>query len=112
MYWEDSYTQWRFDRLPEALEAMRDPFFCALTPEESRPRSSLREVQEFPAYSTHLGTALTVVEHLSSEEAPLALWRTLGRWAAAFSGSRERGSDRAPRHLPRSVAQPGRRGGI
>ena len=57
VYWEDSYTQWRFDTLPEALEAMRDPFFSALTPEGSRPRSSLREVQEFPPYSSHLGTA-------------------------------------------------------
>ena len=42
VYWEDSYTQWRFDTLPEAFEAMRDPFFSALTPEGSRPRSSLR----------------------------------------------------------------------
>lgn len=86
VYWEDSYTQWRFDSLPEALEAMRDPFFSALTPEESRARSSLREIQEFPPYSTHLGTAMSVVEHLSSEQAPLALWRALGHWVAAFAG--------------------------
>lgn len=86
VFWEDSFTEWRFDSLPEALEALRDPFFSSLTPEESRSRSSLREVQEFPPYSSDMAVAMTVVEHLSSEDAPLALWRSFGHWSAAFAG--------------------------
>ena len=86
IYWEDSYTQWRFESLAEALEAMRDPFFSALTPEGSRSRSSLREVHEFPPYSSHLGSAMRVVEHLGTEEKPLVLWSSFGHWSATFAG--------------------------
>lgn len=87
VYWEDTCTQWRFDSLSEALEAMRDPFFTSFAPEQHRSRSSLREVNEYPCYTTELSAAMEVVRQLSLEAKPLSLRHASDQWSAGFPGA-------------------------
>lgn len=84
--WEDTYTNVRFDNLPEALEAMRDPLYSAFVPEQDRSNGSLKEVYEFPTYTSDLPNALKVVEHLSGEDKPLSLVWDVNKWRASFAG--------------------------
>jgi hypothetical protein len=84
--WEDTYTNFRFDNLPEALDAMRDPCFSAFVPDELRPNGSLKEVHEYPAYTADLACALKVVEYLSGEDKPLTLIWDVNKWRASFAG--------------------------
>lgn len=87
IYWEDTCTQWRFDSLPEALEAMRDPFFTSFAPEQNRTRSSLREVHDYPCYTTELTASMEVVKQLSAEAKPLSLRFEAEQWSAGFPGA-------------------------
>ncbi|HEV7867343.1 MAG TPA: hypothetical protein VGO90_06655 [Chthoniobacteraceae bacterium] len=83
-HWEDSHAQLRFDSIEEALEALRDPYFQQFIPEEDRARTILREVREFPAYSSDLDLAWQVVEKMSNRADALLIVQEQGMWRACF----------------------------
>jgi hypothetical protein len=89
VYWEDSYANQRFASLEEALAAMRDPFYQLFIPEQERADAVLAEVREFPRYSTHISTALEIVERFSAEGQSLHLRQKQEWWIAAFGSHPE-----------------------
>lgn len=89
VYWEHSYSHWRFDNLSDALEALNDPFFASMVPEAKRASLSVAEVREFPAYSSDLTASMRLVERLGAERKPLNLLAASEKWVAAF-GNDER----------------------
>jgi hypothetical protein len=84
VYWEHTYSHWRFDSLTDALDALDDPFFSGLVPETARESLSVAEVREFPPYSGDLSTAIRVVEQLGAERKSLTLSPGAQMWAASF----------------------------
>lgn len=89
IYWEHTDSQWRFDNLSDALDALHDPFFASLVPPARRSNLSVAEVREYPAYSADPVVALKIVERLGCDRRPLILQPFARRWAAAF-GADER----------------------
>ncbi len=89
IYWEDSYANQRFSSLEEALAAMRDPFYQLFIPEQERADAVLAEVREFPRYSTHIATALEIVERFSAQGESLHLRQKQEWWMAAFGSHPE-----------------------
>lgn len=87
VYWEHKHSQWRFDSLGDALNALDDPFFNALVPEAQRENLAVTEVREFPPYSGDLGEAIRVVEQLGAERKPLTLCPAVQKWVASFGES-------------------------
>jgi hypothetical protein len=86
VYWEHSYSRWRFDTLADALDALNDPFFASLVPEGQRGGLSVAEVREYPTYTSDLSTAMRLVERLGAERKPLTLASSPQKWAACFGG--------------------------
>jgi hypothetical protein len=84
IYWEHTYSHWRFESLGDALEALNDPFFASLVPEGKRASLSVAEVREYPAYSSDVTMAMRVVERLGEERKPLNLASLGQKWTAAF----------------------------
>ncbi len=93
IFWEDSYANQRFSSLEEALDAMRDPYFQLFIPERERAGAVLSEVREFPAYSSHISTALEIVERFSAAGEALHLRQKHEWWIASFGSHAE---SRAP----------------
>ncbi|HEY3901733.1 MAG TPA: hypothetical protein VGM54_24180 [Chthoniobacter sp.] len=96
IFWEEEHACLRFDSIEEALDAMRDPYFQLFIPEEARPHTALKEVQEFRPYSTELGLAWEVVERISPQLEPLHVRCQEGHWSAAFGDRPESVSRSAP----------------
>lgn len=89
IYWEHADSQWRFDHLSDALDALKDPFFVSLVPASSLSSLAIAEVREYPAYSVDPAAALKIVERLGCDRRPLTLLPFAHRWTAAF-GADER----------------------
>jgi hypothetical protein len=96
VFWEEEHACMRFDSIEEALEAMRDPYFQLFIPEEARPHTALKEVQEFRAYSSELTLAWEVVERISPQLEPMHVRCENGLWSAAFGDRPECSSRSAP----------------
>ena len=96
VFWEEEHACLRFDSIEEALEAMRDPYFQLFIPEEARPHTALKEVQEFRAYSSELALAWEVVERISPQLEPMHVRCENGFWSAAFGDRPECTSQSAP----------------
>lgn len=82
IHWEDSFAHFQFESRDEAIEAMSDPLLKEYIPEEKRKTLTLREVKEFSHYSTELGEAWKVVEHLGP--ATVKIERSGESWRASF----------------------------
>ena len=74
----------RFDSADEALEALREPYFQQFIPPSVRSSTVLREVLEYPPYSSDLGLAWEVVGKVATPRQPLCIWRDRETWCAAF----------------------------
>ena len=96
IFWEEEHACLRFESIDEALEAMRDPYFQLFIPEEARPHTALKEVQEFRPYSSELGLAWEVVERISPQLEPMHVRCQNGTWSAAFGDRPESTSSSAP----------------
>lgn len=88
MHWVNSHTDFEFDSVEEAVEAMNDPFYRDFVPPGTPATTVLTEVREFRRYSTDLTVAWDLVEHLSHTLEPLLVRRAGDKWEGAF-GSRE-----------------------
>ena len=81
-HWENARNHLRFPSLEDALDALEEPLFLALVPDEAEAKPALiREVKEFRTYSSDLNNAWNVVECV---DAPLLMRREAERWRAAF----------------------------
>ena len=88
VHWVNTQTDFQFDSVEEAVEAMEDPFFRQLQHRASPATTVLMEVREFRRYSAELALAWELVEHLSHSLEPLLVRRDGETWEGAF-GSRE-----------------------
>lgn len=84
IHWEDSHAHMRFESVDEALEALREPYFQQFIPASVRSETVLREIQEFPPYSSNLAIAWRVVERIATPRQALQIWRDRTAWCAAF----------------------------
>ena len=82
VHWEDSLGHFQFDSRDEALEAMSDPLVKEFLPEDNLESLTIHEVKEFSPYSSQLGEAWKVVEHLGLEKVKIE--RAGESWRAAF----------------------------
>ena len=96
VFWEEEHACLRFESIEEALDAMRDPYFQLFIPEEARPHTALKEVQEFRPYSTELTLAWEVVERIGPQLDPLHVRCQNGLWSAAFGNLPDSTSRSAP----------------
>jgi hypothetical protein len=96
VFWEEEHACLRFESIEEALEAMRDPYFQLFIPEEARPHTALKEVQEFRSYSSDLSLAWEVVERISPQLETMHVRCEDGVWSAAFGTRPEAVSRSAP----------------
>ncbi len=88
IHWTNSHTDFRFDSVEEAVEAVNDPFFSQFVHEGEYPTTVLTEVREFRRYSSELTIAWELVEHLSHGLEPLLIRREGDGWEGAF-GNRD-----------------------
>lgn len=87
-HWVNTHTEFRFNSVEEAIEAVNDPFFRQLTSADEPGTAVLMEVREFRRYSADLEIAWELVWHLSHRLEPLLVRRHGEIWEGAF-GSRE-----------------------
>jgi hypothetical protein len=81
-HWENARNHFRFASLEDALDALDEPLFLVLVPNEADAKPALiTEVKEFRAYSTDLNNAWNVVECVN---APLLMRREHEHWRATF----------------------------
>ena len=95
VYWINTQTEFQFDSVEEALDAMSDPFFRQLQDRENAPTTVLMEVRVFRRYSAELSVAWEIVELLSHCLEALLIRRDGKSWEAAF-GDREYSSAPTP----------------
>ena len=88
VHWVDSHTQFQFDSVEEAVEAVNDPFFQQFVQRDGPPTTVLMEVKEYRRYSSDLATAWELVEYLTHRLEPLSVWHEAEKWEGAF-GNRE-----------------------
>ena len=88
IHWVDSRTQFQFDSVEEAVEAMNDPFFRQIAENVSPPTTVLTEVKEFKRYSAEITIAWELVEILACGEEAVTVRRDGEQWTVAF-GFRE-----------------------
>jgi hypothetical protein len=85
VHWEDSGSNFRFDSVEEALDAMHDPHLGehvrAAAPDGA---FVLKEVKEFRCYSSDIAMAWEAVGFF---DVPLHVRHAEGQWIAAFDGS-------------------------
>ena len=84
VHWEDVRTQFRFDTLEEATEALHDPFLREILIPKDQSELVFAPVKEFRPYSSALDTAWDLVERL---EEPLHVRHRRSGWIAAFGGT-------------------------
>lgn len=88
IHWISSHSEFRFDSIEEAVEAVNDPFFRQFSNQNDTATTVLTEVREFRRYSAELETAWELVENLSHRLEPLLVRRDGDAWESAF-GNRE-----------------------
>lgn len=83
IYWEDSADRFRFESAREAQEALCDPWLRTLITEGgSRLPATIKEVWEFPCFSTDQGIAWSLIEMVPALAFKLS--RSRGTWTASF----------------------------
>ena len=91
VHWINSNTDFWFDSVEEAVEAVNDPFFHQFTKPDGTKDSTptvLTEVRVFRRYSTELTIAWELVAYLTHGLEPLLVRREGETWESAF-GDRE-----------------------
>lgn len=84
VHWMNSHTDFRFDSVEEAVEAVNDPFFRQFVPDGDASTTVLTEVREFRHYSRELTLAWELVEYLTHSLEPLSIRRDGETWEGAF----------------------------
>ena len=88
VHWVNNNTEFQFNSVEEAVEAVNDPFYRQLVEHDEPGTTVLMEVREFRRYSTDLAIAWELVWHLSHRLEPLLVRRNDEIWEGAF-GSRD-----------------------
>lgn len=88
VHWVNSNTDFWFDSVEEAVEAVNDPFFHQFTRPNDAATTVLTEVRVFRRYSTELTIAWELVGYLTHGLEPLLVRREGESWESAF-GERE-----------------------
>jgi len=84
VHWEDVRTQFRFDTMEEAADALHDPFLREFLIPKDQSELVFTPVKEFRPYSSALDTAWHLVERFDE---PLHVRRRQSGWIAAFGGT-------------------------
>ena len=88
VHWVNSNTDFWFDSVEEAVEAVNDPFFHQFARPTDSTTTVLTEVRVFRRYSTELSLAWELVGYLTHGTEPLLVRRAGETWESAF-GDRE-----------------------
>ena len=88
VHWMNSRSDFQFDSVEEAVEAVHDPLYLGFAEEDSSATTVVTEVREFRPYSTDLALAWKLVENLSHTQEALSMRRNGETWESAF-GERE-----------------------
>ncbi len=85
VHWEDSGSNFRFDSVEEALDAMHDPHLGEMVRgTDAGGAFVLKEVEEFRCYSSDIAVAW---EAVACFDRLLYVRHAEGQWIAAFDGS-------------------------
>ena len=95
-HWEHAETNFRFESIEEALEALQDPYIRQFAPQAEWKAAVLMEVKEFRRYSVDLNAAWTLVERLSPKLDALHVKHANGAWVAAFGSGPATMTETAP----------------
>ena len=84
VHWMNSHSDFQFDSVEEAVEAVHDPLYRGFTDEDPSATTVLTEVREFHPYSRELSLAWKLVENLSHTREVLSMRRNGETWESAF----------------------------
>ena len=84
IHWMNSRSDFQFDSVEEAVEAVHDPLYRGFTEEDPSATTVVTEVREFRPYSTDLALAWQLVENLSHTREVLSMRRNGETWESAF----------------------------
>lgn len=82
--WADSFGLFRFHSRAEAEEAITNSYYRLFRPDLDWEQATVCEVRTFPAYSTDLPAAWSIIERLGTRS---EIRRQGNVWRAAFAGA-------------------------